>query len=88
MEPVTLDRLIVLRGKNCRRSQRVMAWLTERGIPFTLREMTSPEGQALAKQYDVCVSPGLIKNGRVINPFDLLRECKVDEQAARALLEA
>ena len=88
METVTPDRLIVLRGKNCRRSQRVIAWLTERGIPFTLYEMTTPDGQALAEQYDVRASPGLIKDGRVINPFDFLRECKVDEEAARALLEA
>ena len=81
------DQLIVLRGANCRRSQRVIAWLQERGIPFTLHEMTSPEGQALADQYDVRASPGLIKNGRALNPFDFLRECRVDEQAARALLE-
>ena len=81
------DRLIVLRGVNCRRSQRVIAWLTERSIPFTLYEMTSPEGQALAERYNVRASPGLVKNGRVINPFDFLRDCKVDEQAARALLE-
>ena len=83
---MTQNQLIVLRGAHCRRSQRVIAWLTERGIPFTLYEMTSPEGQALAEQYDVRASPGLIKNGRVVNPFDFLRECKVDEQAARALL--
>ncbi len=81
------DNLIVLRGANCRRSQRVIEWLKTRGIPFTLYEMTSLEGQALAEQYNVRASPGLIKNGRVINPFDFLRDCQVDDKAARALLE-
>ncbi len=81
------NRLIVLRREHCRRSQRVVAWLTARGIPFTLYEMTSPEGQALAEQYEVRASPGLIKNGRAINPFDFLRECTLDEQAAHALLD-
>jgi arsenate reductase-like glutaredoxin family protein len=82
------NELVVLRGAHCRRSQRVIAWLEEQGIPFTLHEMTSPEGQALAERYDVRASPGLVKNGRVINPFDFLRECKLDEAAAHALLEA
>lgn len=84
----TMDNhLIVLRGARCRRSQRVIAWLTERGIPFSLYDINSPEGQAFARQYDLRASPGLIKNGRVINPFDLLRACRVDEQVAQALLE-
>ncbi len=81
------NNLIVLRGANCRRSQRVIAWLEEHGIPFELYAMTTPEGQALAERYDVRASPGLIKDGRVINPFDFLRDCQVDDRAARALLE-
>lgn len=81
------NRLIVLRGTHCHRSQRVLAWLEEHRIPFTFYELTSTEGQALAEQYEVRTSPGLIKNGRAINPFYFLHECKVDEPTARVLLE-
>jgi len=80
------NELIVLRGKNCRRSQRIIAWLEAEKIPFSLYEMDTPEGQQLAKNYNVLASPGLIKAGRVINPFDILQDCRVNETAARQIL--
>lgn len=80
-------KIIILPAPNCRRSRKVIEYLEMHHIPFTRIDLTSSEGQALAAQYDLRASPGILVNGQSINPFDLLIKpaCRIDEAAAQAL---
>jgi glutaredoxin len=77
--------ITILPARGCRRSRKVIKYLEAHSIPFTRIELESPEGQALAAQYDLRASPGIIADGVSVNPFDLLiqPECRVDEVAAQ-----
>ena len=78
---------IILPARGCRRSQRVLAYLDEKQIPYTRIELESEAGQALSEKYQLRSSPGILVNGRLINPFDILIQpaCRVDEAKAQAL---
>jgi hypothetical protein len=86
---MTRRNITILPARNCRRSRKVLEYLAERGLPFRQVELESPEGQALAGQYDLRASPGILVDGASINPFDLLLrpECRVDEAAAQRIFE-
>jgi len=79
--------IIILPARNCRRSRRIIEYLEKQGIPFTRIDLGSPEGQALAEQHDLRASPGILVNGKSINPFDLLIQpaCRVDEEVAQRI---
>ena len=57
------------------------------GIPSARIDLESAEGQALATQHDLRSSPGILVDGELINPFDLLiqPQCLVNEAAAEVL---
>ena len=63
-------------------------YLQAHDVPFTRIDLESPEGQALAAQYDLRASPGILVDGVSVNPFELLRQpaCRVDEERVQALL--
>lgn len=73
--------IIILPAPNCRRSQKVLDYLTNRGIPFTRIPLESPEGQDIAERYHLRSSPGIIVDGEMVNPFDILIQpvCRIDE---------
>jgi len=79
--------ITVLPARGCRRSRKVIEYLEAHGLPFTRIELESPEGQALAAQYDLRASPGILVDDVSINPFDVLiqPECQVDEEKASAV---
>jgi len=81
-----MRRIIILPAPNCRRSRKIMQYLERHHIPYRRVELASPEGEALAAQYDLCASPGIIVDGVSVNPFDLRlpAECRVDEERANA----
>ncbi len=81
--------ITILPAPGCRRSQRVMEYLKKRNVPFRRIDLETPEGQALAAQYFLHASPGILVDGVSFNPFDLLiqSECRVDEAKARAVFE-
>ncbi len=81
--------ITILPAHNCRRSHRIIAYLEQHGIPFTRVDLESAEGQALAAQYDLRASPGILVDGEPINPFELLiqSQCRVNEAAAEALFQ-
>lgn len=77
----------VLPARGCRRSRRIMEYLAQHGISYAHVALESAEGQALAAQYDLHASPGILVDGVSVNPFDLLESgCRVNEAQARRLL--
>ena len=82
--------ITILPARNCRRSRKVIEYLESRGIAFTRIPLESVEGQALAAQYDLRASPGILVDGVSINPFDVLiqPQCRVDETAAQRIFES
>jgi len=79
--------ITILPARDCRRSRKIIAYLEQRKIPFTRIDLESAEGQALATQHDLRSSPGILVDGELINPFDLLiqPQCLVNETVAEAL---
>ncbi len=82
--------ITILPAQGCRRSRKLLAYLQAHDVPFTRIELDSAEGAALAAQYDLRASPGILIDGVSINPFDLLIQpaCRVDEAKARELFAA
>ncbi len=80
--------IIVLPARHCRRSRVLLRFFDEHGIPYTRIPLESAEGRALAERYRLRASPGILVNGRAINPFDLLEppHCRVNAARVRALL--
>jgi len=85
---MNLPEIIILPAPRCRRSRKILEYLTGRGIPFRRVELDSPEGQELAARYDFRASPGILVDGVSVNPYDLLIQptCRVDEEKARMVL--
>ena len=79
--------IVILPAANCRRSQKVLAYLDEQHIPYTRIDLASKRGEALAEEYELRSSPGILVDGRFINPFDILIQpaCRIDEAKARVL---
>ena len=43
-----MSNITILPARDCRRSRKIIAYLEQRGIPFTRVDLESVEGQALA----------------------------------------
>jgi len=84
-----MPNITILPARDCRRSRKIIAYLEQSGIPFTRIDLESVEGQALASEHDLRASPGILVDGELINPFDLLiqPQCLVNEAAAEALFQ-
>lgn len=84
-----MPNITILPARDCRRSRKIIAYLEQSGIPFTRIDLESAEGQALASEHDLRSSPGILVDGELINPFDLLiqPQCLVNEAAAEALFQ-
>lgn len=77
--------ILILPAPGCRRSRRILEYLTRSEIPFTSIPLESPAGTALAEKYDMRASPGILVDGVSVNPFSLLIQpaCRVDEEKAK-----
>jgi len=82
--------IIIIPAPSCRRSKRIMRYLDEKGIPYRRVDLDSPEGNELSHRFGFLASPGILVNGKSINPFDLLIQpaCKVDETMAQKLFSS
>lgn len=82
-----MSEIIILPVKGCKRSKRIIQFLTKAGIPFQTVDPHSPEGQELIAKYNFQASPGIVVNGKKVNPFDLLvqPDCQINEEAAKRL---
>lgn len=78
-----MPEIIILPAQNCRRSKKILDYLNSHGIPFIRIPLESPEGQALAEKYHLRSSPGIIVNGEMVNPFEVLMQpgCRINEDA-------
>jgi glutaredoxin len=80
--------IIILPAANCRRSQKVLAYLDENQVAYTRIDLETEKGQQMMAEYELRSSPGMLVDGVLINPFDILEvpACRIKEQAARQLL--
>lgn len=80
-----MKEILILPAEGCRRNQAVLAYLEANKVPYERIELASTQGQEMAERYEIRSSPGIIVDGELVNPFDLLIQpaCRVDEKAAR-----
>lgn len=80
-----MKEILILPVKGCKRSKRIIQFLTEQAIPFQSIDPHSAAGQEMIAKYNFQASPGIVVNGKKINPFDLLiqPDCCVNKEAAR-----
>lgn len=83
-----MKEIVILPAEGCRRSKAILAYLEENDIPYSRIDLASPDGQEMAERYEIRSSPGIIVDGELVNPFDLLIRpaCRVNDEAARRLL--
>jgi len=77
----TGSRVIILRLRRCRRSDLIVDFLQKERIPhriFFLNE--DEEAQHLARKFQILASPGIIINGRAINPHQLITKCQMKDR--------
>lgn len=86
---MSLPEIVILPAPRCRRSRKILEYLTSQDIPFRRIELESPEGQALMMQHDFRASPGILVDGMSVNPFDLLIQpaCRVDVERAQKIFK-
>lgn len=82
-----MKKIIILPLEGCRRSRKVLAYLDEQQIPYARIDLASSEGRALAEEYDLRASSGIIVDGSSVNPYDILERpsCRIKTGAARKL---
>ncbi len=82
-----MKEIVVLPAANCRRSQKVLDYLDENQIPYTRIALETNEGQAMLEEYQLRSSPGILVDGVLVNPFDILEapSCRIKEPIARQL---
>lgn len=87
MDTINKREIVILPAPRCRRSKRVLEYLTLHGIPYRRVDLDSPEGQELAARYRFRASPGILVDGASVNPFDLLIQpaCRMDEAKAQRI---
>ncbi|MDZ7402291.1 MAG: hypothetical protein ONB37_19210 [candidate division KSB1 bacterium] len=81
--------IIILRTRQCRRSDLIIKFLQAEKMPHIVKLLEEdPEAQQLAQQFDIRSSPGIIVNGQVVNPYQMIENCQIkDRVKARRLLE-
>jgi len=62
--------IIIPPAKGCRRSKKILDYLSSHNTPFTRIDLeTPPGGQALAERHALRASSGILVDGELINPF-------------------
>lgn len=82
-----MKEITILPAANCRRSQKVLAYLDENQVAYTRIDLETEEGQRMMAEYDLRSSPGILVDGVLVNPFDILEApaCRIKEPTARQL---
>lgn len=81
--------IIILRTRRCRKSDLIIKFLETEQIPHVVKPLeTDVEAQRIAKELNILSSPGIIVNGQVVNPYQLLENCQIkDREKTKAMLE-
>lgn len=79
-----MKEIIILPAANCRRSQKVLAYLDDNQVPYTRIDLETEKGRQMMAEYELRSSPGILVDGVLINPFDILEApaCRIKEPAA------
>jgi glutaredoxin len=82
-----MKEIVILPAANCRRSQKVLAYLDEQQVPYTRIDLETEKGQQMMAEYDLRSSPGILIDGILVNPFDILEapSCRIKEIIASRL---
>lgn len=82
-----MKEIIILPAVNCRRSQKVLAYLDENQVPYTRIDLETEKGRQMMAEYELRSSPGIVVDDLLVNPFDILEapSCRVKEPAASHL---
>ncbi len=85
----TRSQVIILRPRRCRRSDRIVDFLQQEKIPYRIYYLNEDEeAQQLARKFQILASPGIIINGRAVNPHQLIAKCQMkDRKMAKAYIK-
>lgn len=63
---------------------KVLAYLDERQVPYQRIDLETAVGQQMMAQYAMRSSPGILVDGMLVNPFDILElpACQILEPQA------
>jgi glutaredoxin len=77
--------IVILPAAGCRRSKKVLSYLDENQVPYTRIDLETAEGQALSEEHELRSSPGILVDGELVNPFDILEvpSCRIKGPIAR-----
>jgi len=83
------NKILILRTRNCRKSNLIIDFLDKEGIPHEVKSLPDDlEAQKLAKDFNILSSPGIIVNGKVVNPYQLIENCRIkDANGAKKMLK-
>ncbi len=72
--------VLIVRNRRCRKSDVVVRFLEQEGIPHRVLYLgEDTEADALAQQYNLKASPGIIVNGESVNPYHLVEKCRIKD---------
>jgi glutaredoxin len=79
--------IIILPAADCRRSQKVLAYLDENQVAYVRIYLETEKGQQMMADYELRSSPGILVDGTLVNPFDILEapSCRIKEIIASRL---
>ena len=72
------NKVLILRTTLCRKSDVMIRFLKDNRIPFEVRFVdTDTSAAKLEKEYNFKASPVIIVNEKTFNPYEIIRNCKV-----------
>ena len=72
------DKILILRTRKCRKSDVIIRFLNEYNIPHIIKYVEDDkEAQELFKKFNLKASPGIIINNHIVNPYNLIENCRV-----------
>lgn len=82
-----MKEIVILPATNCRRSQKVLAYLDENEVPYRRIDLETKKGQQMMAEHELRASPGILVDDVPVNPFDILEapSCRIKEAPVRQL---
>jgi len=81
------NEIIILCTRKCRKSNLVIKFLEDEQIPHIVKSLeTDEDAQRLASELNILSSPGIIVNGKLVYPQQLIEDCQIQDQAKKKKL--
>ena len=71
--------IILIRSHKCRKSDLVERFLKETELPYTVKFLDDPGVKEIVEQFGIKASPGIIVGNRSLNPYEIIKGCKIPE---------